>query len=188
MDSSLDPIQPALPLRLAVRADSAGLTLPRASIVEATRRLTGTPRGSDRVRSVLAYRETLALLGLKQGFQWLLVPPVAPTGRAAVVAEHQADVDVVTFCRRPARATLDEAWLRFVDVNQPLLDPSRVWAGFGCRAYFVDLGQPPEVVVAQARFWFDALARQRSEGGLDLLEVPLGEHDDALAARMVTWS
>ncbi|MGE3578628.1 MAG: hypothetical protein AB7I25_09220 [Vicinamibacterales bacterium] len=188
MDSSPDPIQPALPLRLAVRADSAGLVLPRATIVEATRRLTGTPHGSDRVRSVLAYRETLALLGLTHGFQWMLVPPAAGPWRSATVPAHAAHVDVVTFCRRPLRALTDEAWLRFVDVNQPLLDPSRVWAGFGCRAYFVDLGLAPEVVVAQARFWFDVLNGQRAETGLELIEVPLGEADDAIAARMVTWS
>ena len=154
-------------------------------MAEATRRLTDTPRGHDRARSVLAYRETLALLGFKQGFQWLLVPA---GGRAATVPEHATDVDVVTFCRRPLSVTTDSAWRAFVDMNQPLLDPNRVWAGFGCRAYFADLGLPPEAVIAQALLWFDVLMRQRGELGLELLEVPLGAADDSAAARMVTWS
>lgn len=187
MDITGGPVQPALPLRLAVRPAEGLVTLPHLSIVEATRRLTGTPQGHDRARSVLAYRQTLALLGLTQGFQWLVGPPVAGRSRRSPPSAHQTDVDVVTFCRRPAGATLDAAWCRFVDANQPLLDPSRVWAGFGCRAYFVDLGQPPEAVVAQARLWFNVLSRQSQEMGLELIEVPLGETDDA-ALRMVTWS
>lgn len=157
-------------------------------MVEATRRLTGTPKGHDLVRSVVAYRQTLTLLGFIQGFQWLMGPPVTGAARRSSQAAHPTDVDVVTFCRRPARATRDDAWCRFVDVNQPLLDPNRVWAGFGCRAYFVDLGLAPEAVVAQARLWFDVLTRQRHEMGLELVEVPLREADDTVAARMVTWS
>ncbi len=188
MDVPVDPVQPALPLRLGVRPDEGLLTLPHLSIVEATRRLTGTPQGNDRIRSVLASRQTLALLGLTHGFQWLMSPAVRGPARRSSHSVHQTDVDIVTFCRRPATATLDGAWCRFVDVNQPLLDPSRVWAGFGCRAYFVDLGLPPEAGVAQARLWFDVLSRQRHEMGLELIEVPLGEADDAVAARMVTWS
>ncbi len=183
-----DPLQAVLPLRLGVRPDDGLLALPQLSIVDVTRRLTGSLHGRDRVRSLLAYRETLGLLGLTSGFQWLMGPPAASPAREPLRGARRTDVDVVTFCRRPPRASADAAWHRFVDANQPLLDPNRVWTGFGCRAYFVDLGLAPEAVVAHTRFWFDLLTRQRHELGLDLLEAPLGPAEDDVAASLVTWS
>lgn len=171
-----------------MRPDEGLLALPRCSIVDVTRRLTDTAPGRERIRSLLAYRETLALLGLTSGFQWLMGPPVAGPAGSPTRSERPTDVDVVTFCRRPSRAAADPAWHRFVDINQPLLDPDRVWAGFGCRAYFVDLGLAPEAVVTQARFWFDVLSRQRYELGLELVEAPLAAAEDDVAAQLVRWS
>ena len=188
VDMSGHSVQPVLPLRLGVRPDDGLLTLPQVSIVDVARRLTESAPGRERVRSLLAYRETLALLGLTSGFQWLMGPPVTGPAWTPSRSDRSTDVDVVTFCHRPLRAASDAAWHRFVDLNQPLLDPNRVWAGFGCRAYFVDLGLAAEAVVTQTRFWFDLLTRQRHELGLELVEAPLGAADDDVAARLVTWS
>ncbi len=169
-------------------AEERSLALPRVSIVEVARRFTGTTQGRYHVRGLLAYRETLGLLGLTSGFQWLMGPPSPDGGRAARRPAQATDVDVVTFCHRPPHAASDAAWRQFVDFNEPLLDPTRTWAGFGCRSYLVDLDQTPAAVVTHARFWSDVLARQCLERGSELMEAALTMADDEVAARLVPWS
>ncbi len=161
--------------------------MPRLSIVDVALRLSGTTQGLDQARSVIAYRETLALLGLTSGFQWIPGPSTTARRRSTRSA-RPTDVDVITFCHRPTQATTATAWRQFVELNQPLLDPGRVWAGFGCRSYLVDLDAAPEVVVTHTRFWIDVLTRQRRERNCEFIEAPLSVADDDVAVRLVPWS
>jgi hypothetical protein len=135
-------------------------------------------------RGLLRYRQELAKIGLNDGFQWLSGSFMEDI--ETLEKRHPRDVDVVTFCHRPASATDDPSWLAFTRANVNLLMWSRVKPIFKCDPYFVDLNTAPANVVNQARYWFGLFSHRR--GGLwkGLLQVPLiVTQDDADASLMV---
>jgi len=96
------------------------------------------------------------------------------------------DVDVVTFCRRPAATPDDVAWQTLLASNLGLVDPNQVKATFKCHAFFVDLNIAPASIVDQTRYWFGLFSHRR--GGLwkGMLQVRLNvTADDADASAIV---
>lgn len=96
------------------------------------------------------------------------------------------DVDVVTFCYRPAATADDAAWQALLAANSGLVDPNQVRSSFKCHAFFVDLNILPASIVDQTRYWFGLFSHRR--GGLwkGMLQVRLNvSTDDADASAIV---
>jgi hypothetical protein len=151
-------------------------------------RIASKPCGSNErkeiFRGLLRHRQELANIGLNDGFQWLSGSFMEDI--EGLEKRHPKDVDVVTFCHRPAAAADDAAWQAFTAAHVRLLTSPLVKPAFKCDAYFVDLNTAPANVVNQARYWFGLFSHRR--GGLwkGLLQVPLVvTQDDADASVMV---
>jgi hypothetical protein len=98
------------------------------------------------------------------------------------VERHPQDVDIVTFCHRPAAATDDAAWQTFTTSNVNLLAWWLVKPIYKCDSYFVDLNTVPPNIVNQTRYWFGLFSHRRTGIWKGLLQVPLAvtqDDDDA---------
>ncbi|MEO7275282.1 MAG: hypothetical protein ABIX28_01985 [Vicinamibacterales bacterium] len=155
-----------------------------ATLVEIAERFCPSDHRKEIFRGFLAYRQALAGIGLDAGFQWLSGSFMEDI--EALEGRLPGDVDVVTFCRRPAVARTDPDWQAFVTVNDALLDPDLIRASFRCHAFLVDMDLIPEAVISYSRYWYGLFAHRR--GGLwkGLLEISLPvTADDADAAVLV---
>lgn len=145
--------------------------------------------GSDQrkaiFRGLIAYRQQLAQIGMTDGIQWLSGSFMEDI--ESLETRHPNDVDVVTFCHRPAHLVGDDApWKAFFGANVALFDPRQVKPIYKCDAYFVDLNSQAFNVVNLTRYWFGLFSHRR--GGLwkGLLQVSLDvTQDDADASAMV---
>lgn len=130
---------------------------------------------------LIAYRENLRSLGLRDGFQWIdgsFVEQIEFTR-----SRPPADVDVLTFARRPAITT--EEWVNLTRTNLQLFDNASVKTQFKCDAYFVDLGINPALIVSDTRYWFGLFSHQRGTSlWKGMLTVPL-DSDDIEARQML---
>ena len=163
----------------------AGLSPYRASLVEIANKLCASNERKAIMRGLLKYRQQLATVGLRAGFQWLsgsFMEDIETLER-----RHPQDIALVTFVHRPAAVRADADWQAFVLAHQPLLNPKQVRAAFQCDCYFVDLDNAPSGIVSQTRYWFGLFSHRR--GGLwkGMLEVPLAvSADDTDALALVT--
>jgi hypothetical protein len=154
------------------------------SLTRIARKLCGSNERKEIFRGLIAYRQQLSDIGLRDGFQWLSGSFMEDI--EGLETRHPNDVDVVTFCHRPVAAADDAAWQAFFAKNVQLLNAKLVKPAFKCDAYFVDLNTIPTNVVNQTRYWFGLFSHRR--GGLwkGLLQVPLVvTQDDADASLMV---
>jgi len=129
-------------------------------------------------RGLLRYRQQLESLGLVVGFQWLSGSFMEEI--EMLEARDPRDIDVITFCHRPASVADDAAWQAFLASNMAFVDPLAVKAAFNCHVFFVDLNIEPLSIVDQTRYWFGLFSHRR--GGLwkGMLQVPLSvSADDA---------
>lgn len=133
----------------------------------------------ERVRilvGLLEFRAALRSVGIVDGFQWLdgsFVEHVEETrGRAP------ADMDVVTFARRPMESPHE--WKRLVNDHLYLFEPRATKTRYHCDAYFVDLSKNPFLIVDDTRYWFGLFSHQRVTSlWKGMLSVPLQSDDDA---------
>jgi hypothetical protein len=154
------------------------------TLTQIAKNLCGSNRRKDIFKGLLQYRQELANIGLKDGFQWLSGSFMEDI--EMLEAREPRDVDLVTFCHRPAAAVGDTAWQAFITANTHLLFWRLVKPVFKCDGYFMDLNTAPANVVNQARYWFGLYSHRR--GGLwkGLLQVPLiVTQDDADASLLV---
>lgn len=150
----------------------------QATMTEVVRRFATSPERVAIIEGLLAYREKLTSLGIVDGFQWIdgsFVENVEVLrGRAP------ADVDVVTFARRPSHVADDAAWVVFFKSNLDVFVPAQAKAQFSCDAYFVDLNKKPEIVVDDTRYWFGLFSHQRTSAlWKGMVAIPLSSDDQA---------
>jgi hypothetical protein len=149
---------------------------------ELVARFGGSPERKAILMGLLAYRQTLRDRGLHEGFQWIdgsFVENVE-VGRG----RPPADVDVVTFARRPAAMKDDAPWRTFVMGSPELFDPRVTKKRYLCDAYFVDLDKRSEIVVEDTRYWFGLFSHQRDTSlWKGMLKVPLCSDDDQASER-----
>lgn len=138
------------------------------------------------MRGLINYRQRLAAIGLVNGVQWLSGSFMEDIESLETRAPR--DVDIVTFCHRPAHLVGDDAaWNAFFNTNLPLFDRVQTKAAFKCDAFFVDLDSQPMAIVSLTRYWFGLFSHRR--GGLwkGLLQIPLDvTQDDSDASSLVT--
>jgi hypothetical protein len=147
-------------------------------------KLCGSNQRKEIFRGLLQYRQQLANLGFKVGFQWLSGSFMEDIEN--LETRHPQDVDLVTFSHRPAAVADDTAWQAFTVANINLLLWQLVKPIYKCDAYFVDLNTIPANVVNQARYWFGLFSHRRTGLWKGLLQVPLAvTQDDADASQLV---
>jgi hypothetical protein len=155
-----------------------------ATLVEIAGSMCSTDPRKEIFRGLLAYRQALDGIGLTAGVQWLSGSFLEDI--EALESRPPGDVDLVTFCHRPAGARTDPDWVAFQAANAALFEPPQIKAAFRCDAYYVDMDIAPWAVVWYTRYWFGLFAHRR--GGLwkGLLEIPLAvSNDDTDAGTMV---
>jgi hypothetical protein len=178
-------ISGALPPYLGITASESALMSPyETSLAKIASKLCNSTERKTILRGLLTYRQQLARIGLISGFQWLSGSFMEDI--ETLEKRPPNDVDVVTFCHRPAHAADDTAWQLFNTVNLSLLHPASVKTAFRCDSYFVDLNLPPSTVVERARYWFGLYSHRRSGLWKGLLQVPLNvTQDDVDASKLV---
>lgn len=150
----------------------------QATMTEVVRRFATSSERVTIIEGLLAYRERLTNLGIIDGFQWIdgsfVENAEVLRGRAP------ADVDVVTFARRPSHVADDAAWPGFIQAHLEVFAPAQTKEQFLCDAYFVDLNKKPEIVVDDTRYWFGLFSHQRvSALWKGMVAIPLSSDDQA---------
>jgi len=121
----------------------------------------------------LTHRSSLRALGIV-GFQWL--------DGSFVENKTPADIDVVTFLRRPTALRSDVAWQAFVRQNISLFAQPMVKAALRLDAYFVELDGTPETIVNTTSYWFGLFTHRRPDFmwkgilKVDLEADPMADH------------
>ena len=146
------------------------------SITDLVSGFAGSPERDAIMRGLLDYRAELVRSGIQRGFQWIagsFVEDCESTRNRA-----PADVDVVTFARRPAGREQNSDWAAFYRENLDLFKRSAIKENYLCDAFFIDLEIPAEMVVSYSRFWFGLFSHQRETYlWKGILEVPLVDED-----------
>jgi hypothetical protein len=120
------------------------------SLTRIASKLCGSDRRKEIFRGLLTFRQRLSNSGLGTGFQWLSGSFMEDIENLESREPH--DIDVITFCHRPATVEDVEAWQAFFASNEALFNPRLVKAAFSCDAYFVDLDNEPLSIVDQTRY------------------------------------
>jgi hypothetical protein len=132
---------------------------------------------------LLAYRRQLLSAGIITGFQWIDGSFVEDTERTR--GRAPADVDLVTFARRPPALSDTTTWRQFCLDNPKLFETGNCKAEFKCDAYYVDLGKDPEMIVDETRYWFGLFSHQRvSALWKGMISIPLNS-DDSHASTLI---
>jgi hypothetical protein len=159
------------------------LTSPYPTTIDVlTQHFATSPKRGEILRGFLAFRQTLASLGISDGFQWL-------NGSFCEHIEMReqrdpVDLDVVTFFRRPAAFKDDSVFANFVATNKDLFTPAYTKQQFWCDAFFVDLDVEPVSVVSQARYWYGLFSHRRATGewkGMIELAIAVSQADSNAA-------
>lgn len=106
-----------------------------ANMCEVIARFGGTPERKAILVGLLNFRQALRARGLTEGFQWIdgsFVENVEVSrGRPP------ADIDLVTFVRRPEDLKNDSQWASFVKATPELFNPRETKRRYLCDAYLV---------------------------------------------------
>ena len=164
----------------ATSTDSALMSPYETTLLKIAKTLCRSPERKVIFRGLLNYRQQLATIGLTDGFQWLSGSFMEDI--ETLEKRHPHDVDVVTYCRRPAGAKDPFAWRAFNLANVGLIHPVMVKAAFSCDSYLVDLDLPSEVLVERTRYWFGVYSHRRDGLWKGLLQVPLAVSQDDVDA------
>ena len=129
------------------------------------------------LRGLHTYRSELRAQGFI-GFQWLdgsfSEQVVMSRGRPP------GDIDVVTFCYRPAHLVDNGAFHAWVAANQQLILPRALKKRLKCEAFFVDMHKPPHILVDDVRYWYGLFSHQRDTSlWKGMVQVSLESDDDA---------
>jgi len=147
------------------------------TMCEVVARFGGSPERKAILVGLLGYRQALRERGLSEGFQWIDGSFVENVEISR--GRPPADVDVVTFVRRPIRMKDDAAWRSFVQGAPELFDPRVTKKRYLCDAYLVDLDKRSEMLVEDTKYWFGLFSHQRDTSlWKGMVKVPLCSDDD----------
>lgn len=174
-----------LPPYLGATPTNGALMSPfQTTLVRIANKLCGSDERKAIFRGLLQYRQQLANIGFTDGFQWLSGSFLEDI--ETLETRPPNDVDLVTFCHRPAGATATLDWRDFNSSNSALLRSRLVKPVYKCDAYFVDLDSKPVAnVVNQTRYWFGLFSHRRDKVWKGLLQVPLPVSSDDNDASLI---
>jgi len=177
-------ISGTLPPYLGPTPTNGALMSPfQTTLVRIAKKLCGTHERKTIFRGLLQYRQALANIGFIDGFQWLSGSFLEDI--EALEKRAPNDIDVVTFCHRPAASAADPDWEQFVRTNVNILLPPSVKTAYECDAYLVDLNTSATNVVNQARYWFGLFSHRRTGVWKGLLQVPFPVTQDDTDASLI---
>lgn len=166
-----------LPQRVELPGDRVLYAPWAASSVEVVRRFATSAQRIRILGRWLAFRGDLAGAGFVNGFQWL---------DGSFVERREAeprDLDVVTFCHRPAALLDDHEGLEMVLARLGWFDHKVVKPRDGLDLRLVDLSFPsPETLVEDAAQWSALYGHRRDALGKGFLRVPLASPTEDAAA------
>ena len=148
-----------------------------ATVTEICQRFGTSPERKAILQGFLALREELLSRGIF-GFQWIdgsfLEEIELTEGRPP------GDIDVVTFVEVPHDPqTLNTKLLHPHDLG----DRDLVKATFSVDHFVVPLGSPIRLIVSLSRYWFGLFSHRRDGLWKGMLEVPLQDTKDHIAAK-----
>ena len=172
-----DPIYNTLPPHLSDPRKRTDMSPYPASVTEICQRFATSPERKAILYGFLAFREELLSRGVT-GFQWIdgsfLEEIELTEGRPP------GDIDVVTFVEVPH----DSAALTTLLIGPAdLLDHDWVKSHFKVDNFLVPLCSRPRLIVSSARYWFGLFSHRRDGLWKGMLEVPLQDTTDHIAAR-----
>jgi len=173
-----------LPPWIADPRFAANMSPYQTSLVKIANSFCSTADRCTIFNGLLQYRQALAGIGLTSGFQWLSGSFLEDI--ETLENRPPRDVDVVTFCQRPAPHAADPQWQAFVNANRNLWVPAQTKAAYRCDAHFVDLSFHAPYIVDNTRSWFGLFSHRRNGIWKGMLQVPLAiSQDDADASQLV---
>jgi hypothetical protein len=131
------------------------LTPFEASAVELVTTFGTTAHRLTLLQNWLDHRAAFRGLGFTQGFQWI--------DGSFVEDKVPQDLDVVTFSRRPARATGPQALEALMRANPDLCIRGPVKTRYNLDAFFVDLDGSKESLVSATRYYAGLFSHRRSD-------------------------
>jgi hypothetical protein len=174
-----------LPPYLGDATQSANMSPYATTLVEVAQRFCTTDSRKEIFRGLLEHRQRLNAIGFTDGIQWLSGSFLEDI--ETMDSRAPRDVDVVTFFHVPAGITTVGALQSLVTANLPLFDHAQAKTTFKVDVQFVNLNNPPKVVVDHTRFWFGLFSHRRTGLWKGLLQIPLAVGaDDTAANALVT--
>jgi hypothetical protein len=149
MDGVLPPFIGASP------AEASDLMSPYlATPVEVVERFADTMERVEILRGWLSHRRELRTIGFAHGLQWI--------DGSFVESKPPRDIDVTSYVYMgfPSFVDTNAAWVAR-GANQRLFDRGMVKAVFKVDAFFLDLLDPPEVLLDASRYFFGLFSHQR---------------------------
>ncbi|MFO1431541.1 MAG: hypothetical protein U1F76_15585 [Candidatus Competibacteraceae bacterium] len=142
------------------------------SLTDVVLRFGTTPERCHILDGLLLFRAEFHRLGLVQGFQWL-------DGSFLEHIEHlenrpPRDVDIVTFVAIPEIFQPDGQ-------GRQLFNHDWVKQHFLVDSYVVELGLPPEELVAWSTYWYSLWSHRRSQIWKGYLQIALAPDEDETA-------
>ena len=135
------------------------------------------------IAGLLEFRRELGRCGITEGFQWIDGSFVENVEN--IRNRPPADVDVVTFAKRPESVAGPGTWKRFIFENLHIFDPAMTKQRFKCDAYFVDLDKDSKIIVDDTKYWFGLFSHQRNSSlWKGMLSISL-DSDDMEAEKLL---
>lgn len=149
-----------------------------ATAVEVVDRFATTQRRCEILRGYLDHRAAMRGIGIVDGFQWL--------DGSFVEDKTPRDIDIVTFFRRPANASLVAQIGHLAAANPNIFNRAAIKAHHHLDAFFVDLDGKAESIVELTRY-FGGLFSHRRDDFLwkGMIKVSLASVDDAVALALL---
>jgi hypothetical protein len=153
----------------------------RSSMRDFVSRYCSSPERAGLLAGFLEYRRALRGEQIVDGFQW--VDGSFIENVESLRGRPPADIDVVTFARRPADVAADEAWAAWVsDHFAACLNPEGIKELYHCHAFFIDLDKCSDFLVRDTSYWYGLFSHQRETAlWKGMVELPLASDDDEAA-------
>lgn len=170
----LPPIRPGQP------GESADRSPYHVNLAEVVRRFALSPERIRLLRGLIAYRQELARIGMRQGFQWL--NGSFTEHKEETEGKPPRDIDVVTFYSLPDGRNQRD----LIAANEVLFNREEIHKTFFVDALYQQLGGPLiPIDVRQIAYYYSLWSHRRNGVWKGFLEVKLSVEEDQSAATLL---
>jgi len=150
----------------------------RSSTRDFVSRYCSSPVRAELLSGLLGYRRALLAAGIVDGFQWIDGSFIENVEELR--GRPPADIDVVTFARRPRDSVMDDAWGAWVSSHfDACLNTEGIKDRYHCHTFFIDLDKCPDVLVRDTSYWYGLFSHQRETAlWKGMVELPLSSDDE----------
>lgn len=149
-----------------------------ATVLEVAQRFSSTPERRAIIRDWLQHRAEMVALGFRLGFQWI--------DGSFVEDKAPADIDVITFFRRPTSHKSDQDIATLFATEIDVLRRPGIKARVKVDAMFVDLDATPERIVQLTRYYGSLFSHRRGDDlWKGMVSVPMDTTTDSDAIALL---